>query len=514
VDDQANNTHEPAEGVRLVGRREAEAAIQSGQAISRLTLDEKPFSGTDEISVEPDPRPDTVATQRPIVIGGQRAINLRDEIRLDDDVPEEHMSISEGDDEDLPENPASSNLPHWTEPPTGEMPLVLSEMNDDPPESQSPTDWSLSSLGEASGLGGAVSEIDFDSFDDDPFDHISEVPAANGSESEGVGVESEASIANGDEERAGEDASVDQGADPSSETDDSSSGRTSTPPRPNVTDPTMEKVELLKKSSLTQRLSTGIAFAVLAALAFMAGPKWVLTLTTVTVLLAAMEYFDAVRRVGYRPPTALGLMSVLGAVLGVYARGEAAIPLVLALVTIFTFLWYLGGVIESSPTANTAITLLGIIWTGIFGSFSALLLREPHRHGVAFILGAVLCVVAYDTAAYIGGTLMGKHALAPHISPGKTWEGLACASIASVLVGALIVQAIHPWSFGGGALLGVVVAIVAPIGDLAESMVKRDLGLKDMGRILPGHGGIFDRFDAMLLVLPATYYLVRMLNLA
>jgi phosphatidate cytidylyltransferase len=84
------------------------------------------------------------------------------------------------------------------------------------------------------------------------------------------------------------------------------------------------------------------------------------------------------------------------------------------------------------------------------------------------------------------------------------------ATLASVIV----VRMIHPWDLGSAFALGVVVSVVAPLGDLCESMIKRDLGVKDMGSILPGHGGMLDRFDAMLFVLPATYYLARLLDLA
>ena len=111
------------------------------------------------------------------------------------------------------------------------------------------------------------------------------------------------------------------------------------------------------------------------------------------------------------------------------------------------------------------------------------------------------------------GRWVGDRQLAPNISSNKTWEGLAGGALASILVSTVIVGAIHPWSAANAALLGVVVAVVAPLGDLCESLLKRDLRLKDMGTILPGHGGVLDRVDALLFVLPATYYLVRALNI-
>jgi len=135
--------------------------------------------------------------------------------------------------------------------------------------------------------------------------------------------------------------------------------------------------------------------------------------------------------------------------------------------------------------------------------------------GVGMIIGLVLCAVSYDVAGYFVGSRMGHRPLMPDVSPNKTVEGLLGGMAAAVLMGAIIgVITIQPWdSLGHGLLLGIVVAIFAPLGDLVESMLKRDLGLKDFGTLLPGHGGVLDRFDAMLFCLPAVYYLVVALGL-
>jgi len=99
-------------------------------------------------------------------------------------------------------------------------------------------------------------------------------------------------------------------------------------------------------------------------------------------------------------------------------------------------------------------------------------------------------------------------------SPNKSWEGFAGGLIASLLICAAIVSRIHPWDFWSAILLALVASIVGPVGDLCESMIKRDLNLKDMSSVLPGHGGVLDRFDSLLFVLPAAYYLVELLDLA
>jgi len=183
--------------------------------------------------------------------------------------------------------------------------------------------------------------------------------------------------------------------------------------------------------------------------------------------------------------------------------------LVSAVVVAFTLFWYLAKVVHARPMVNAAVTVFGFAYIGILGGFAGLLLVFPD--GIGMIAGLVLCVMAYDIAGYFVGSRMGRRPLMPDISPNKTVEGLVGGMIASVVVGLVIgvIFNLHPWnSVSNGFLLGLVVAIFAPLGDLVESMLKRDLGLKDFGTILPGHGGVLDRFDAILLCLPAVYYLV------
>ena len=264
------------------------------------------------------------------------------------------------------------------------------------------------------------------------------------------------------------------------------------------------------------RVGTGVAAAVVALLAFKIGTVPSVILCLVVVACAAGEAFAVLKRVGWRPATLLGLVGTVSLMLGAYNKGIAAIPLVLVLITAFTLLWYLFGVERGSAVAGTASTLLVVGWVGLLGSFAGLLLCPalfPDRHGIAFLLGAIIATVANDVGALVIGRWIGSRQLAPNVSPNKTWEGLAGGALASILVSTVVVGAIHPWTPANAALLGVVVAVVAPLGDLCESLLKRDLKLKDMGTVLPGHGGVLDRVDALIFVLPATYYLVRALNI-
>jgi phosphatidate cytidylyltransferase len=262
------------------------------------------------------------------------------------------------------------------------------------------------------------------------------------------------------------------------------------------------------------RVITGLGIGAVAIVCFVLGTAWLALLSTVVVLACAFEVFDVLRRAGYVPATLLGLVATVSIMGGTYWKGERALPLVLALTTITTFLWYLFGVVRARPTVNVAATLMAFGWVGLLGSFATLLLQSaPRHHGVGLLYGPVLATVACDVGSFVAGQLIGTHPLMPEVSPNKTWEGALGGLTGSLLAAVLLVQFIHPWNLKHAALLGLMVAVVAPLGDLSESLIKRDLGLKDMGSILPGHGGILDRMDAMLFVLPATYYLCQYLNI-
>ncbi|HVA03226.1 MAG TPA: phosphatidate cytidylyltransferase [Acidimicrobiales bacterium] len=263
-------------------------------------------------------------------------------------------------------------------------------------------------------------------------------------------------------------------------------------------------------------IATGVAFALVAVLCFELGTVATLALATVVVALSAAECYAALRRAGRGPATLLGLVATVAVMVAAYAKGLPALPLVLVLVVITSMVWYLVASERGSTVEGVASTLLGFMWVGFLGSFAALLLAPgefPHRHGIAFLLGAIVATIGADVGALAIGSWLGRHHLAPTVSPNKTWEGLIGGAVVSIALSAAITGQVHPWTVPKAALLGLIVAVVAPIGDLCESLVKRDLGLKDMGSILPGHGGVLDRVDALLFVLPTTFYLVRVLNL-
>jgi CDP-diglyceride synthetase len=262
--------------------------------------------------------------------------------------------------------------------------------------------------------------------------------------------------------------------------------------------------------------ATGIVLAGVAVLCFANGPLPVLVLASVILAVAAGETFGAMRLSGFRPLALIGLAAVPALVVGSYLRGPEAVPVVLALVVVLAGGWRVVTAPDSSPVDDLAVTVLVVTWVGVFGSFAGLLLNPtayPLRHGVALLGAAVALTVAHDVGSFAVGSKFGRHRLAPRVSPGKTIEGLIGGTVLTLGVAAGIVARVHPFNLADALALGAVVAVFAPWGDLVESVVKRDLGLKDMGRLLPAHGGVFDRIDAMLFVLPATYLLARFVHI-
>jgi len=268
--------------------------------------------------------------------------------------------------------------------------------------------------------------------------------------------------------------------------------------------------------SVGVRVATGVGVGLLLVLVAQFGPAPLLALCALAVLLAAIEGYSALRRAGYRPATLLGLTGTVSLMVGAYLKGETALPLVAVLTVVFALIWYLAGVVRARPVMNIGASLVMFMWVGFLASFAGLLLdptQFPHRHGVAFLMAAVIAAVGYDVGGFAFGRRLGRRPLAPTISPNKTWEGLVGGMLTSLVVTSVVVSQISPWDLKDAIALGVVGAVVAPVGDLCQSMVKRDLEVKDMGAVLPGHGGMFDRIDALLFVLPATYYLVRVLGI-
>jgi phosphatidate cytidylyltransferase len=158
---------------------------------------------------------------------------------------------------------------------------------------------------------------------------------------------------------------------------------------------------------------------------------------------------------------------------------------------------------------DVAVTIFLAVWLPLFGAFGALLVYEPD--GYARVFALMLGVVLSDIGGYAAGVLFGKHTMVPAISPKKSWEGFAGSLICGTTAAVLAVVFLLHKPFWVGIPLGIMLVITATLGDLVESQVKRDLGIKDMGTLLPGHGGIMDRIDGVLPSAVATWIVLTLL---
>ena len=150
---------------------------------------------------------------------------------------------------------------------------------------------------------------------------------------------------------------------------------------------------------------------------------------------------------------------------------------------------------------------MGAVWIG-GGLAFLILLRELPAHGRLAALTILLAVWAGDTFAYFGGRLLGRHKMAPATSPGKTWEGFIVGAAATIFITFIALYSQDFLTITQSIVLGAVVAVTAPIGDLFESLLKRDMDVKDTGTLLGGHGGMLDRIDALLFAAPAAYFTI------
>lgn len=201
-----------------------------------------------------------------------------------------------------------------------------------------------------------------------------------------------------------------------------------------------------------------------------------------------------------------------------YFWGAPALVTATAVTALVTMLWLLNRGVDGY-VQNATASVFSLIYVPFLGSFVALLLAEGEGvnggglddPGVKGIIAFILVTVASDTGGYVAGVLFGRHPMSPVISPKKSWEGFAGSAVACLAAGWVLVVYLLDGDWWVGLLLGLITVVMATLGDLCESVIKRDLGIKDMSQVIPGHGGLMDRLDSLLATVAPIWLLLHYL---
>jgi phosphatidate cytidylyltransferase len=471
----------PVEGVRILGAKETPVVRRDDELFDLPAIapeePEPPSSFTHRAAVP------IVATDHP----------------GDDDEDEERLPPPEPAGGEVPP------LPHWTEPPTGAVPAIFADDTGEQPIDEDLDAWApiTGSAPRFRAEGSDWAEADFG-------DDLSGEHERLGALSEAEPVDEEAEFAEALAQRR-------RRLPRTLRADRVASGAAAPQPRPARRAASLEAEPATGSPAPARDLPTAIMTAativILALVCFVEGRVTTALLASVIIGVASIEFSNALRTKGLRSATPLALIASASLPLAVKHYGIGAYPIYLALIVVISMLWFLWEVTPGRPLLGVATTVLGFAYIGGLGGFAGLLLAQ--RDGVGLILGVAICTIAYDVFGFFVGSQFGRTPIAPKISPNKSLQGTLAGMAASILLGWVVVSQITPWSHHyGGVLLGLLVAGGAFLGDLCESMIKRDLGLKDFGTLLPGHGGVLDRFDGILFCLPIAYYLAVALKLA
>lgn len=531
-DDEPASDGPPTDGVRIIGAQEVggdggeqpgghdRSTPASDLPMVRISSSDADASSGDRFGSVPVVRPGTQRPDEQSDPGGHARLIDADEA---DDLDEEGFV-----------------LPHWTEPPTGQVPKVVIGEEQAEVEATPAAGPRWRDEGERAGHNDfddlvedapALGSLDERDLTGEDFFADTSMPASGfGAAAEGAFDRDEDLADLSDDSGVGDPA--DGGLDESEDVVDAADAlsaqrreRAERAPRPRADAPS-SGASSSGDRNLPVAIGVGVGLVAVGLLCFAIGGFTTLLLATVVVGVCALEYFNALRATRYfHPATLLGLTSVVGLLFGTYFYGLSAYPVVLTLTVVCGLLWYLW--IQPGPrgVANLGATLLGVMWIGFLGSFATLFLglgrsaqsafSLASNPGIGVLIAAVVVSVSHDVGAYFVGRRFGRTPLSA-ASPNKTQEGLAGGVVAALVVTTIVV------GFGGIDPIGsskpqtfvfaLLCSLAAPLGDLCESFVKRDLKIKDMGSVLPGHGGVLDRFDGLLFVLPAAYFVTLLFD--
>jgi phosphatidate cytidylyltransferase len=512
-DESDRATATPVEGVRILGAKETPHVRDDARDEPRDEVrDDELELDLDVIAREPESRPSFTQRAPVPIVGGH------DAPATDDSASPPHDDPAEVSPADVSAAGVSATevpgdvppLPHWTEPPTGAVPAIFADdtgehVIDDDLEAWAPITGSTPRF---RAEGSDWAEADFG-------DDLSGDQDRLGALSEAEPVDEEAEFAEALAQRRRRlpraprpaRGAIAAGAG----TDDIVAGPR-VARRPAAAEPEQTNGAASPRD-LPTAIMTAATIVIVALVCFVEGRTTTALLAAVIIGVASIEFNNALRTKGFRSATLLGLVASATLPLAVKHYGTGAYPIYFGLVVVVSMLWFLWEVTPGRPLLGISTTVLGFAYVGGLGGFAGLLLARPD--GVGLLVGVAICTIAYDVVGYFVGSQFGRTPIAPRISPNKSVQGTVAGMAASLLLGGVLVSHITPWNLHyAGWILGLLVAGGAFLGDLCESMIKRDLGLKDFGTLLPGHGGVLDRFDGLLFCLPIAYYLAVALKIA
>ncbi|AMJ44415.1 phosphatidate cytidylyltransferase [Corynebacterium stationis] len=266
--------------------------------------------------------------------------------------------------------------------------------------------------------------------------------------------------------------------------------------------------------NLPVAIGVGIGLGALVIFAMWAGQLAWYIVVAAAVAVAMWEVLTRLREHSYHLPRTLMILGGQAMVWSSWpleTKGLMAVYVISVLALMFGRLFHNG---RHRPPINyqrdMSVGVFVLTWIPMFGSFAAML--SATSQGAATILVFMLCVVASDTGGYITGVMFGSHPMAPAVSPKKSWEGFAGSIVFGMVTGALSIHFLLEREAWVGAIMGLGLVVCASLGDLVESQFKRELGIKDMSNILPGHGGLMDRLDGMLPAAMVTWVAISFLG--
>jgi len=274
-------------------------------------------------------------------------------------------------------------------------------------------------------------------------------------------------------------------------------------------------------TTIVKRIITGLVFAAIVAVLIILGGIPLVAAACIVAILACVEFYRIVRHRGVEPFSWFGTVFAVLLIINAHIRqfnpaflpypADFMLPLLLSLMTVIPLIWTLFKPNKDNAFINWGWTLAGILYIGWLLSYYVTIRQMENGMGWLFLV--LSCNALCDLGAYIIGSNLGKHAMASSVSPGKTWEGAAGGLAFSVITAVILAIGFKlPLYYWQMVLTGLIFGVFAVIGDLVESLLKRNMQVKDAGSLLPGHGGFLDRIDSHLLGAPVAYYLIVLAN--